>query len=51
MIGEGDIVTFYPIEDEELYDLIADKFNELFLFEMDKMGLLDEENFLDPEED
>ena len=35
-----------PIEDEELYDIIADKFNELFLSEMDKMGLLDEENFL-----
>jgi uncharacterized protein YrzB (UPF0473 family) len=51
MIGEGDIVTFYPIEDEELYDIIADKFNELFLSEMDKMGLLDEENFLNPEED
>jgi len=37
MIESGDIVTFYPIEDENLFNIIADKFYELFLSELDEI--------------
>ena len=36
MIESGDIVTFYPIEDENLFNIIADKFYELFLSALDE---------------